>query len=63
MSRKQGISLVKRFDREAPLEFIPQYLEYFGMSLNEFNETLARHVNKSLFEFRNGKWEPKFEPQ
>ncbi len=63
MERKQGISLVRRFDREVPSQFIPLYLEYFGMTLEEFNETLAKHVNKSLFEFKNGAWEPIFEPQ
>jgi N-acetyl sugar amidotransferase len=60
MTRKQGIALVNRFDREAPTEFIPQYLEYFRMTSDEFNETLSKHVNRELFEYCNGIWEPTF---
>lgn len=63
MSRKQGLSLIKRFDGEAPTQFIPLYLEYFKMSQDEFNGTIAKHVNKNLFAFKNGCWEPIFEPQ
>lgn len=63
MTRKQGISLIKRFDREAPLQFIPLYLDYFRMSLDEFNAVIERHVNKKLFELRSGVWEPNFEHQ
>ncbi len=63
MSRKQGLSLVKRFDGEAPKQYIPQYLEYFNLTPEEFDAVIAKHVNKSLFEFRGGAWEPTFESQ
>jgi len=63
MSRKQGLSLVKRFDGEAPKQYIPQYLEYFKLTPEEFDAVIAKHVNKSLFEFRGGAWEPTFESQ
>lgn len=63
MSRKQGLALVKKFDREDPEQYIPLYLEYFGMSRQEFDSAIERHVNKKLFALANGKWEPLFEVQ
>ena len=63
MTRKQGISLIKRFDREAPTQFIPMYLEYFRMTRSEFDGVIAKHVNKRLFNLKDGVWEPNFEHQ
>lgn len=61
LSRKQGLGLVKAFDKENPENFIPMYLEYFGMTREEFDAVVAKHVNKDLFAFRDGEWEPRFE--
>jgi N-acetyl sugar amidotransferase len=62
MSRKQALALVRKLDREDPEIYIPQYLDYFGMTRDEFDDTLDRHVSKTLFR-RNGRtWEPLFEP-
>lgn len=63
MSRKQGLALVRKLDREDPEAYIPQYLEYFEMTRAEFDEVLAKHVNKSLFRRVGSSWEPTFEPQ
>jgi N-acetyl sugar amidotransferase len=61
MSRKQGIALVKKFDREDPEHFVPLYLDYFGMTREEFDDVIDRHVNKALFSKMSGKWERVFE--
>ena len=63
MSRKQALSLVRKFDREDPGNFLADYLAYFRMSPGEFEETIARHVNKKLFRKTEGRWIPLFEPQ
>ncbi len=63
MSRKQGLSLVRKFDREDPESFIPLYLDYFGMTRELFDAAIAEHVNKKLFRLESGKWEPIFEIQ
>jgi N-acetyl sugar amidotransferase len=61
MVRKQGVALVKRFDRENTDQFVPLYLDYFRMTRDEFDATVAKHVNKNLFQLINGQWEPTFE--
>lgn len=63
MNRTQGLSLVRMFDREDPEQYIPLYLDYFGMSRDEFDAVIAKHVNKDLFHWVNDAWEPKFEPR
>jgi N-acetyl sugar amidotransferase len=62
MSRKQGLSLVRNFDRENPEQFIPMYLDYYGLTREEFDEVIAKHVNKQLFAFEDGRWAPTFQP-
>jgi hypothetical protein len=63
MSRKQALSLVRKFDREDPGGFLEDYLDYFRMGPEEFGETIARHVNQKLFRKDEGRWIPVFEPQ
>jgi N-acetyl sugar amidotransferase len=63
MSRKQALSLVRKFDREDPGGFLEDYLDYFRMNHGEFGETIARHVNQKLFRKDEGRWIPVFEPQ
>jgi len=61
LTRKQGLALVKAYDREEPEQYIPQYLQYYKMTREEFDAVVDRHVNKELFEKVAGKWEPAFE--
>lgn len=62
MTRKQGLVLVKRYDGEFPEQHIPNYLEYFDMTREEFDAALDRHANKQLFTKVDGRWTPTFEP-
>jgi hypothetical protein len=61
LTRKQGLALVKAYDSEEPEQYIPQYLQYYKMTREEFDAVVDRHVNKELFEKMAGKWEPAFE--
>jgi N-acetyl sugar amidotransferase len=60
MSRKQGVNLIKLYDNAYPEMYINDYLDYYSMTKNEFNEILDKWANKDLFEKINGRWEPKF---
>lgn len=60
LSRDEAISMVNKYDGEYPEKNVPLFCKYFGMSMEEFDEVLDRHVNKELFEKKNGIWKPKF---
>ena len=62
MNRDQGLNLIKLYDNIYPDKFIKDYLDYYEMSQEEFNNVLDTHVNKELFKKINGKWEPQFVP-
>lgn len=61
MTREQAIQLVKLFDGQAPIDGYSRYCEYFQISLQEFQDTIDKFANKSLFEKVNGRWTPRFE--
>ncbi len=60
MTRDQAINLVRLYDGIYPEEFIDTYLDYYQMTLQEFDAVLDRWVNKDLFEKNDGRWQPKF---
>lgn len=60
MTRKQAVNIVKKFDGEFPERHVGSYLEYYGMSLSEFESILDKWANKELFEKRDGRWIPLF---
>ena len=62
MTRDQAVNLIKMYDNHYPSESIEVYLDYYKMSLSEFNSVLDRYVNKNLFKKIKGKWQPKFVP-
>ena len=61
MTRAQAINLVQMYDNAYPHELIDTFLDYYGMTKNEFNSVLDNYVNKELFEKIEGVWQPKFE--
>lgn len=61
MTREQAINLVKLYDNQYPEPFIDLYLEYYGMTKEEFDSVLDKWANKDLFEKKDGRWYPKFE--
>lgn len=63
MSRDQAINLVRLYDGHFPAEFLDLYLDYYDMNQSEFDAILERWVNKDLFDYSDGFWQPKFEIQ
>jgi N-acetyl sugar amidotransferase len=61
LTREQAKPLVKLYDNQYPAEYLDQYLAYYRMTEAEFDAVLDRHVNRGLFEKRDGRWEPLFE--
>ena len=60
LDRAQGLELVKKYDNAYPEQFVKDYLEYFSISLDEFNASIDKHTNKTLFKKNKGFWEPIF---
>ncbi len=60
LTREEAVEIVAKYDGEYPEKSIPFFLEYFGMSKEEFNNVLDRHANKELFEKKDGIWRPKY---
>ena len=61
MTRDQAVELVRLYDNHYPEEFIGQYLEYYQMTLEQFEAVLDKWANRSLFKKVNGRWEPLFQ--
>ncbi len=61
MVRDQAINLVQMYDNAYPYDLIDTYLEYYGMTKEEFDKVLDRYVNKKLFKKEEGIWQPIFE--
>lgn len=61
MDRTQARNLVKLYDGYYPEEFIVDYLDYYKMSMQEFNNILDSFANRNLFEKKEGRWKPTFE--
>ena len=53
------VNLVKKYDGEFPEQFVDSYLEYYKMSLSDFNNTLDKWANKDLL--KPTRWKPTFE--
>jgi len=60
MTRDQALNLVNLYDGLYPEEYIQTYLDYYQMTLSEFDDVIDRWANKNLFDKNNGRWVPKF---
>jgi len=60
MTREQALSLVPIYDNQYPESFIELYLDYYEMTIEEFDAVLNKYANKELFEKINGRWMPIF---
>lgn len=61
LTRKQGLTLARRYDRELPDMYLPFYLDYYNLSREEYDAAVSRHVNRELFDYVDGSWTPRFE--
>ena len=60
MDRNQALNLVRLYDGHYPEEYIDAYLEYYGMTAEEFDAVLDKWANKHLFIKEGGHWRPRF---
>lgn len=60
MDRNQAVNLVRLYDGHFPEEYLETYLEYYQLTLEEFDQTLNRWANTDLFEKIDGRWRPLF---
>ena len=56
LTRKQALTLVKKYDGEYPEPYIEDYLKYFNMTFKEFDSVLDSFANKNVLHKVNGKW-------
>ena len=61
MNRDQAKNLVKMYDGQFPEENLELYLDYYKMTLEEFQNVINFWANKDILKFEKGKWIPKFE--
>ncbi len=62
MTREQALNLVRMFDDSYLQDLIETYLNYYGMSKEEFDSVFDKYANKELFHKIDGIWKPKFTP-
>ena len=60
MDREQAINLVKLYDGHYPQEYIGDYLQYYDLSMSEFDAVLDSYANQDLFQKVDGYWKPLF---
>ncbi len=60
MTREQAINLVKHYDGIYPEESIDSYLDYYKMTLAEFEAVIDKWTNTDLFKKQDGRWKPTF---
>lgn len=60
LSRENALELAQKYDGEYPEKYIPEYLEYFDMTREEFDSVIDKWANKDLFKKVDGKWVPLF---
>lgn len=56
LTREDGIALVRRFDGEYPEKYFKEFLEYVGMTEEEFSKTVDEFRPPHLWEKTNGEW-------
>ena len=60
MSRDQAIALVNLYDHLSPKIYLKDYLEYYQMSINQFNKILDKFANKKILKKKANTWVRKF---
>ena len=56
IDRKEGVSLVKKFDGEFPKKYFKFLLEYTGLSENDFWSICEKWRGEHVFEKKNNNW-------
>lgn len=62
LTRDDGLDLVRAFDGEFPEMYLPEVLDYLGMTRAELIETIDMHRNPELWTKEDGVWAPRYRP-
>jgi hypothetical protein len=59
LTREEGVALVHRYDGEFPKKYYPEFLEYLGITEEEFWEVIDfyRELSSHLWTKESGEWE------
>lgn len=53
ITRDEGVALVKKFDGEVPKKYLPEFLEYIGMTESEMNAVFEKWRNPEIWDGEN----------
>jgi N-acetyl sugar amidotransferase len=56
ITREEGVALVKRYDQEFPSKYFHAFLEYIGLTEQQFSETVDRFRSPHLWERAGEGW-------
>ena len=56
ITREEGVALVKKFDQEFPKKYFKEFLEYMGITEEEFWETIDSFRSPHLWKKEDGVW-------
>lgn len=60
ITRDEGIKLIEKYDDYYPEEYEDRYLDYYGMTREEFHNVIDKWANKDILKKENGKWKKTF---
>ncbi len=57
MDREEGKTLINAYDGEVPDQYVFDYVDYFDMSVGEFEGVLNSFVNHDILEWEDNRWQ------
>ncbi len=57
ISREEGIALVDQYDHEFPSRYYSEFLDYTGLTDEEFGSVVGGFRSPHLWKMLNGEWE------
>ena len=63
LTRGEGLELVRKYDGEYPRRYLPQILDYLGMSKEEFDATIDLHRNQEIWYKEDDEWKLRYPPK
>jgi N-acetyl sugar amidotransferase len=56
ITRDEGVNLVKLYDHEFPMRYLPEFLDYIEMNSDEFYKTMDNFRSPHLWNLVDGEW-------
>lgn len=63
MTRREALDLTKKYDGEFCNEYLPEMLDYLGLTLEQFTQIVDKHRNQEIWKQENGEWKLRHPPQ